>query len=78
MTDIDDDLFYRVQRDLIQARAKLSEAEYGLLAYARCGDDDPDVYERMNREIESLFHEVETLEELEMDLRGEARACMYH
>ena len=71
------DMLYKVEHEVKTLRAQLKEAEGALMDYVRGDGSDLDVYERLNANIERLFGQLESAEELERDLRGEDRACMY-
>ena len=71
------DMLYKVEHEVKTLRAQLREADRALLDYIRGDGSDPDVYERLHANIERIFGQLESAEELERDLRGEDRACMY-
>ena len=63
MTTPVNDYLYRAEHELRTLREQLKACDEALILYARCGDDDPDTYDRMYQEYERLFAQVEAAEE---------------
>lgn len=59
MSGWNDPYYLEAYHRVKELRLELDEVEYSIMAYARSGDDDPEVWERLNREYNDAFDRLE-------------------